>query len=269
MADKDLKRYRVKPGSKIDLDEFDPDEKKVIDDKETAIEKSAKIQERLGDLQELLYAEHKHKVLIVLQGMDTSGKDSTVRHVMGAFDPAGVRVVSFKKPTQSEVEHDFLWRVHQNVPGSGEITVFNRSHYEDVLVVRVHNLVPKDLWKKRYAHINDFERMLADHGTTILKFFLHISRDEQRKRLEERIKDPKKRWKFQHGDIEERKLWNNYMAAYRDALEKTSTNWAPWHIVPANTKWYRNYIVGNVILSALEKLKMRYPEPDLSNEVIK
>ncbi|MGZ8851229.1 MAG: polyphosphate kinase 2 family protein [Thermoanaerobaculia bacterium] len=269
MATDDVKRYRVKPGSQLSLDKFDPDEKKVIDDKEKAIARSTKTQERLADLQELLYAEHKHKVLIVLQGMDTSGKDSTVRHVMGGFNPSGVRVISFKKPTQIELEHDFLWRVHPNVPGVGEIAVFNRSHYEDVLIVRVHNLVPKDVWRKRYDHINDFERSLADSGTVILKFFLHISKEEQRKRLEERVEDPRKRWKFQHTDLDERKLWDDYMQAYQAALQKTSTEWAPWTIVPANTKWYRNYIVGSVVLRALEKLRMRYPEPDLTNEVIK
>lgn len=269
MATDDMKRYRVKPGSHFSLDKFDPDEKKVIDDKDKAIAKSTKIQERLADLQELFYAEHKHKLLIVLQGMDTSGKDSTVSHVMAGFNPSGVRVVSFKKPTPIELEHDFLWRIHPTAPGSGEITVFNRSHYEDVLIVRVHSFVPKDVWRKRYDHINDFERNLADSGTVILKFFLHISKEEQRKRLEERVQDPRKRWKFQHTDLDERKSWAAYMQAYEAALQKTSTEWAPWYIVPANTKWYRNYIVGSVILRALEKLKMRYPEPDLTKEVIK
>ncbi len=262
------KRYRVKPDTRVSLKDVDPDETKLLDDKDKAVEKNAKTQERLAELQELLYAEHKHKVLIVLQGMDTSGKDGTVRHVMGGFDPAGVRVVSFKKPTQNELDHDYLWRVHANVPAAGEVVVFNRSHYEDVLVVRVHSLVPKDVWSLRFDQINDFERMLSENGTTILKFFLHISKEEQRERLEARIQDPLKRWKFQHGDIEERKLWSDYVKAYEDVLRKTSTEWAPWYIVPANTKWYRNYIVGTIVTRALEKLKMRYPEPDLSAEKV-
>jgi len=265
MSAEAAKRYRVKPGKKFDLDDIDPGETELAS-KNAATEQNAKMQGRLADLQELLYAEHKHKILIVLQGRDTSGKDGTVRHVMGGFNPAGVHVVSFKKPTQVELDHGYLWRVHAQVPASGDIVVFNRSHYEDVLIVRVHSLVPKDVWSKRYDQINDFERMLSETGTTVLKFFLHISKEEQRKRLEERVQDPAKRWKFQHTDIEERKLWDDYVKAYEVALEKTSTNWAPWYIVPANTKWYRNYVVGSIICQAMEKLKMRYPEPDLSNE---
>jgi len=262
------KRYRIKPGARVSLRDWDPDETKLLDDKDEAVEKNAKIQQRLAELQELLYAEHKHKILIILQGMDTSGKDGTVRHVMGGFDPAGVRVVSFKKPTQSELDHDYLWRVHANVPSTGEVVVFNRSHYEDVLVVRVHSLVPKEVWSLRFDQINDLERMLTENGTTILKFFLHISKEEQRERLEARIQDPQKRWKFQHGDVEERKLWKDYVRAYEDVLSKTSTDVAPWYVIPANTKWYRNYVVGTIVTRALEKLKMRYPEPDLSAEKI-
>ena len=261
------KRYRVKSGKRVHLDQIDPDETKLAGKKEAADE-NEKIQERLADLQELLYAEHKNKILIILQGMDTSGKDGTVRHVMAGFNPAGVQIVSFKKPAQIEIDHDYLWRVHSQVPAAGEIVVFNRSHYEDVLIVRVHSLVPEDVWSKRYEQINDFERMLSENGTTVLKFFLHISKEEQRERLEARIQDPLKRWKFQHGDVEERKLWNDYVKAYEVALEKTSTDWAPWYIVPANTKWYRNYVVGSIICRAMEKLKMRYPEPDLSDEKI-
>ena len=264
-----MKRYRIKPGSKVDLDAFDADDTSLYPDgKKAAADDNEKIQEKLRDLQELLFAEHQHKLLIVLQGMDTSGKDGTVRHVMGAFDPAGVRVVSFKKPTEEELAHDYLWRVHAKMPGKGEVVVFNRSHYEDVLVVRVHDLVPKDVWKKRYDQINEFERMLTETGTIILKFFLHISKGEPKKRLQDRIDDPTKRWKFQHGDIEERKLWSDYRAAYEDALSKTSTEWAPWWIIPANAKWYRNYLVGSILQDTLEKLDMKYPEPDLSKEVI-
>ena len=260
--------HRVDPGSKVHRKDFDADAKPLCDNKAEGKEKSLKVQQRLGELQELLYAEHVHKVLIVLQGMDTSGKDGTVRHVMDGVSPAGVRVVSFKKPTEEELDHDFLWRVHAKTPGSGEIAVFNRSHYEDVLVVRVHSLVKEEVWSKRYEQINDFERMLTASGTVILKFFLNISRDEQRERLQERIDDPRKHWKFQHGDIEERKLWDDYMKAYDDVLEKTSTKHAPWYVIPSNAKWYRNLVIGHVIVDALESLKMEYPKVDLSGEVV-
>ncbi len=205
---------------------------------------------------------------VVLQGMDTSGKDGSVRHVMRGVSPQSVRAVSFKKPTEIELAHDFLWRVHAQVPAAGEIAIFNRSHYEDVLVVRVHSLVPEPVWRKRYAQIRDFERMLAETGTTILKFFLHIGKEEQRERLEARIKDPTKRWKFQHGDLEERKLWGEYTKAYEDALEETSSGDAPWIIVPANKKWFRNYVVAKTIVETLDGLKMKYPAPDLRGERI-
>lgn len=262
------KVHCVEPGSKVHIKDLDPDATPLCDDKAEGKQRSAEMQERLGELQELMYAEHSHKVLVILQGMDTSGKDGTVRHVMSGMSPAGVRVVSFKKPTSEELAHDFLWRVHARTPGDGEIAVFNRSHYEDVLVVRVHNLVSEKVWQKRYKQINEFERTLAASGTTILKFFLNISKTEQRKRLQERIDDPKKHWKFQHGDIEERKLWDDYMDAYADMLEQTSTNGAPWYVVPANAKWYRNLIVADVITDALDSLKMEYPQIDLSGEIV-
>jgi PPK2 family polyphosphate:nucleotide phosphotransferase len=230
-------------------------------DKEKTQERTAKLVDRIGELQELLYAEHRHKVLIVLQGMDTSGKDGTVRKVLRETSPQGVRVVSFKKPTETELDRDYLWRVHAQVPGRGELVVFNRSHYEDVLVVRVHSLVPKSVWKKRFGQINDFERMLADEGTTILKFFLHISPDEQRERLQARLDDPTKRWKFEHGDLAERKLWDDYMRAYEDVLDKTSTDYAPWTVVPADRKFMRDFLVAGAVVKALEKLKMKYPDP--------
>jgi PPK2 family polyphosphate:nucleotide phosphotransferase len=178
-------------------------------------------------------------------------------------------VASFKKPTPEELGHDFLWRVHKQVPGRGEIVIFNRSHYEDVLVVRVHNLAPKEVWSKRYDHINDFERMLVDQGTTILKFFLHIDLDEQKERLQARLDEPHKRWKFKPADLKERKLWPKYVKAYEDAISKTSTDWAPWYIVPANRKWYRNLVVGTVIIEALENLNMHYPEPEFDPAEIK
>ena len=262
--------YPGRPGRKVDLQELDPDDTHLVrGGKAEAKVENAAIQKRLANLQELLYAGHQWKLLIVLQGMDTSGKDGTIRHVMAGFNPVGTRVVSFKKPSPEELDHDYLWRVHRQTPGNGEAVVFNRSHYEDVLIVRVHGLVPKSTWQKRYDDINAFEQMLHDEGTVILKFFLHISKEEQRARLQARIEDPTKRWKFQHSDIDERKLWKDYQRAYEDALSKTSTKWAPWYVVPANQKWYRNYVVGSTIVEALENMHMKYPEPDLSGVVIK
>ena len=264
-----VKHFRIDDPDSFDLDKIDPDDTSGgPSSKEEALAKADAMHERLAELQELLFADHRHKLLIVLQGMDTSGKDGTVRHVMRGISPATVRVVSFKKPTEPEMEHDYLWRVHQQVPGNGEIVIFNRSHYEDVLIVRVHNLVPKDVWKRRYQQINDFERMLAENGVTILKFFLHISRKEQRERLQARIDDPTKRWKFQHGDLEERKLWDDYQKAYQDALQKTATEWAPWYVVPACRKWFRNHLVADTIVKTMERLDMKYPQPDVSGERI-
>lgn len=261
---KNLDSLRIKPGSRVRLRDFDPDDKSVMPgDKEKTGELNVGLQMRIGALQELLFAENRRRVLVVLQGMDTSGKDGIVRHVMSEASPQGLRVYSFKKPSAPELAHDYLWRVHQQVPASGEIAIFNRSHYEDVLVVRVHSLVKEAVWRRRYEQINDFERMLTESGTTIVKFFLHISADEQRERLQARLEDPTKRWKFQHGDLDERKRWDDYMAAYEDALARTSTKHAPWYVVPSNRKWVRNYIVANVLVKTLEKLKMKYPEPDL------
>jgi PPK2 family polyphosphate:nucleotide phosphotransferase len=259
----DMDRYRAEPGTRVDLSQWDPNDKSAFPVKKKEGRKQLlELNQRLEALQELLYAEHKHKVLIVLQGMDTAGKDGTIRHVFEGVNPQGVRVAGFKKPTPQELDHDYLWRVHKQTPGRGEIVIFNRSHYEDVLVVRVHNLVPEEVWSKRYEHINDFERLLADEGTTILKFYLHINLDEQRERLQARLDEPAKHWKFNPADLEERKLWPEYTAAYEDALSKTSTEWAPWTIVPANRKWYRNLVVGTVIVETLEALNMRYPEPE-------
>lgn len=264
-----MKSLRFNPGSHFKVTDVDPDDTSPAPgDKERTVAASEKLQTRIGELQELLYAGHQHKVLIILQGMDTSGKDGTLRHVMSGASPQSMRVVSFKKPNDEELDHDYLWRIHRQVPAAGEIVVFNRSHYEDVLIVRVHSLVPKSVWSKRYDQINGFERMLAESGVTILKFFLHISRDEQRERLQARLDDPTKRWKFQHGDLDERKKWNAYMRAYEDAIERTSTKWAPWTIVPANRKWVRNWIVARAVVDALEKLKMKYPKPDLKDVVI-
>lgn len=258
-----MDRYRVQPGTRIDLSKWDPNDKSAFPvKKREGRERLLELNQRLEALQELLYAEHKHKVLIVLQAMDTGGKDGTIRHVFEGVNPQGVRVAGFKKPTPEELDRDYLWRVHKQVPGKGEVVIFNRSHYEDVLVVRVHGLAPEAVWSRRYGHINAFERMLAEEGTTILKFFLHIDLDEQKERLLARLNEPSKHWKFSPGDLEERKLWPEYMRAYEEAISRTSTDWAPWHIVPANRKWYRNVVVGSLVVQALEALNMRHPEPD-------
>jgi PPK2 family polyphosphate:nucleotide phosphotransferase len=270
-----MERYRVKPGSKLELAKHDPASTAGIagfdGDKDKAEEEVfPKLNARLEELQELLWAEGRHKVLVVLQGMDTCGKDGTIRHVFDGVNPVGVRVASFKVPTAEELARDFLWRIHAKVPGKGELVIFNRSHYEDVLVVRVHNLVPPEVWRRRYGQINDFEKLLADTGTTILKFFLHIDKAEQKERLEARIKEPAKRWKFRKGDLADRALWNDYLAAYEEALERTSTEHAPWYVVPANKKWYRNLVVATVLVRTLERLDMKTPPPeeDLSSVVI-
>lgn len=266
-----MDKYRVKPGSKIKLSDYDPQDKSEFSGgKKEAAPKLAELVKRLGELQEVLYAEHKHKVLIVLQALDTGGKDGTIRAVFEGVNPQGVHVASFKVPTPEELDHDYLWRIHAQAPGKGELVIFNRSHYEDVLVVRVHQLVPKAVWRKRYAQINNFEQLLAQEGTTILKFFLNISKDEQKERLQERLDDPRKRWKFNPGDLKERALWDDYMSAYQDAINETSTDWAPWYMIPANSNWYRNLAVTTIIVQALEDLKLQYPEPaeDLDKIVI-
>jgi len=256
-----IKRYRIRQGQKLDLDDFDPDDTSLLTGgKEEAARQLPGLIDRLEELQERLYAGHEHRVLVVLQGMDTSGKDGTIRHVMRGLNPQSTRVVSFKKPSDEELDHDFLWRVHAKVPARGEIVVFNRSHYEDVLVVRVHNLVPKEVWKERYDQINAFEQILAETGTTIVKFFLHIGKNEQRDRLQARVDDPKKCWKFQPGDLEERKFWKDYAKAYEAALVRTSTDWAPWYIIPANQKWYRNHLVATILVDALAGLDLKYPK---------
>lgn len=266
-----MNRYRIPPNKSIKLADFDPKETDAfVGDKDEAEEKINELTGRLEILQEMLFAEHKHKVLVVLQGMDTSGKDGVIRHVFEGVNPQGVRVASFKVPTSEEQDHDYLWRVHKQTPGRGEIVIFNRSHYEDVLVVRVHSLVPEKQWKMRYQQINDFERTLADEGTTILKFFLHIDQDEQKERLQARLQDPAKQWKFRVGDLKERALWDKYQSAYDDVLSQTSTKAAPWYVVPANRKWYRNLVIASVLVMTLEDLDMHYPEPeeDLSQVVI-
>jgi PPK2 family polyphosphate:nucleotide phosphotransferase len=263
MKMKKIKGYRVKQGSKVDLSRFDAGETSAFKgDKDETQELFERLNGRLEELQEMLWADGRHKLLVVLQGLDTSGKDGTIRHVFDGVNPLGVRVASFKAPTPEELAHDFLWRVHPQVPGKGEMVIFNRSHYEDVLVARVRGFVPGSVWKKRYDQINDFEKLLAETGTTILKFFLHIDAGEQKQRLQARLDDPTKRWKFRKGDLEDRGLWKDYTAAYEDALSRTSTKHAPWYVVPSNKKWYRNLVVASVIVEALERLGMTYPEPE-------
>jgi len=253
-------RYRVEPGSQVDLSALHPSGGDTFPGgKQEAKKALLAMNAELESLQELLHAEGKHKLLIVLQAMDTGGKDGTIRHVFEGVNPQGVDVASFKKPTDTELAHDYLWRVHSQTPGSGQIVIFNRSHYEDVLMVRVHNLVPAERWEKRYEHINGFERLLVDEGTTILKFFLHISKDEQKARLEDRLATPEKHWKFAMGDLAERERWDDYQAAYESVLTRTSTEAAPWYVVPADRKWYRNLVISQVIVDTLKGLNMAYP----------
>jgi PPK2 family polyphosphate:nucleotide phosphotransferase len=260
---------RVRPGERIDLAKTDPSAT-FGHTRDAADADLAVGLERLADLQDRLWAEGRRRVLVVLQGIDAAGKDGTIRHVMGAFNPQGCRVTSFKVPSADELAHDYLWRVHRAVPGSGEIAIFNRSHYEDVLVVRVHDLVPRAVWQRRYDQINAFERMLAEEGTTIVKFFLYIDPDEQRERFQARLDDPAKRWKFRLGDLDERKRWDEYIAAYEDALSRCSTDMAPWHVIPANRKWFRNLAVAEILADTLDELKPVYPKPeeDLDGVVI-
>jgi PPK2 family polyphosphate:nucleotide phosphotransferase len=255
------KRFRVKPGARVRLADYDPDDTGGLKDKSEAEKPMQRNLDRLLDLQYLLYAEGKRALLIVLQAMDAGGKDGTVRHVMSGLNPQGCRVTPFKVPSAMELAHDFLWRIHAAVPPKGEIGIFNRSHYEDVLVVRVHNLVGEKVWRARYGQINKFEESLARNDIRILKFFLHISKDEQRRRLEDRLKDPTKNWKISPADLAERKLWGAYVEAYEEALSRCSTEEAPWFIIPANHKWFRNLAVSQIIVEALAGMNMKFPPP--------
>jgi PPK2 family polyphosphate:nucleotide phosphotransferase len=258
-----MKKYCVKPESPLSLDRYDADDtgeyKKTDQDKEKAKAITIQLINRLDELQERLYANGARALLIVLQGMDTSGKDGTIRNVMSGVNPQGCKVVSFKAPSPKELAHDFLWRVHQEVPAKGQIGIFNRSHYEDVLVTRVHGVISDKVAKLRFEQIKEFEEFLVEDGTAILKFFLHISKEEQKERLEARIHDPGKRWKFNEGDLEERKRWKDYMDAFEDVISATSTIHAPWYIVPANRKWYRNLVVANRVVNVLEDMKLKTP----------
>lgn len=256
---------RVEPGQRLSLDEVDANARGPFSgkrDPRVAVELSGRLK-RLAELQERLYAESQRSVLVVLQAMDTAGKDGVLRHVVGPLDSRGVHVSSFKAPNSEEASHDFLWRAHKKTPRKGEMVFFNRSHYEDVLVPRVQRTLPRSVWEARYAHINAFEANLHDAGTRVIKFFLHISRDEQKRRLESRLKDPDKHWKFDPADLVARAHWDDYMKAYADALRRCSTEHAPWFIVPANRKWYRNLAVAYVLEKTLEEMAPKCPaRPD-------
>ena len=256
----------VKPGKKFRLQDVDPDSTLGLKNKQEAERTLAENRRRLIDLQRLFYASRRKGLIIVLQAIDAGGKDGTIRHVMRGVNPQGCRVASFKAPSSNELSHDYLWRIHRNVPPRGEMCIFNRSHYEDVLVVRVHNYVPKEVWNRRFRHINEFERMLAEEDFLIRKFYLHISKAEQKKRFEQRLQDKKKNWKFSSADVEERRYWDKYMEAFEDVLDKCSTSFAPWFVVPSNRKWVRNVAISSILVQTLEELDMKFPVPkeDLS-----
>jgi PPK2 family polyphosphate:nucleotide phosphotransferase len=263
-----LRELRVAPGTRVKLKDKDAD-RTFGWDKEGAEAAFAECREELVKLQYKLYADGKHAVLIVLQATDGAGKDSTIQHVMTAFNPQGCIVTSFKAPTSEELKHDYLWRIHKRVPARGEIGVFNRSHYEDVLIVRVDSLVPEEMWRPRYDQINDFERMLSDNGVHIIKFFLQISKDEQRRRFQDRLDDPTKQWKFNADDVVKRKQWDQYQRAYEDVLTLCSTKRAPWHVIPADRKWFRNLAISQIIAHELGKLPLRFPEPTFDPKAIR
>ena len=262
------KQFRVKPGEKVSLADHDPADTGGVTKKQ-ASEMVAELQGRLNELQELLYATEKYGLLVVLQGMDTSGKDGVIKHVVGTFNPQGCQVTAFKVPSSEELAHDFLWRIHKAVPGRGQVGIFNRSHYEDVLVVRVEGLVPEPVWRERYEAISEFEEALAENGIVVVKFFLHISKEEQRKRMEERLADRCEYWKFRLGDLKARAKWDEYMAAYEDALNRCSAEHAPWYIIPADRKWYRNLVISQILAETLGGLEMEWPPLEPGAEGIK
>ncbi|MBX3042490.1 MAG: polyphosphate kinase 2 family protein [Candidatus Kapabacteria bacterium] len=272
MTESQIEKYLVKPGTSINLHKIDASEYKTYKgNKETAFEEVRQMNMKLDELQKIQNGEKKHKVLIVFQGMDASGKDGAIRNVFHSVNPSGVYVAHFGAPSRKELSHDFLWRIHQAAPANGEMVIFNRSHYEDVLIVRVQNLKPKEVWQRRFHHIVNFERLLYDEGTKIYKFYLHISNEEQRRRLQSRVDNPDKHWKIEPNDFKDRELWNDYIDAYNDVLNRTSRKWAPWYIIPANKKWYRDLIISNILVKELSQLKMKYPKPkiDYSGIVVK
>jgi PPK2 family polyphosphate:nucleotide phosphotransferase len=264
-----IELFRVEPGSKVKLNKIDPSFKDKHEDKGSAELEIVKLNQKLHDQQYLMYAENRRSLLICLQAPDAAGKDGTINHVFAAMNPQGARVHSFKAPSHEEAAHDFLWRIHNHTPAKGEVVIFNRSHYEDVLVVRVHKLVPREVWSKRYELINDFERNLVENGTHILKFFLHISEDEQLRRFKQRLDDPARHWKISDADYAERKLWADYQEAYEDALGNTSTKHAPWFVIPADHKWFRNLAVSWIVTETLESLGMKFPEPVVNIDEIR
>ena len=261
--------YRVELGKKIDLESIDAAAKPKDLDRKQAEREFSSLTKKLRDLQHLMYAEGKRSLLIVLQGRDAAGKDGTIRQVFGPMNPQGCRVTSFKVPSKEEMAHDFLWRCHKVAPRRGQVAIFNRSHYEDVLVVRVHDLVPKSVWSRRFDHINAFERLLSDNGTMILKFYLHIDREEQLERFGKRIDNPKKNWKISDADYSERPRWDSYTEAFEEALSKCSTEHAPWFVIPANRKWFRNLVIAEIVADAMERLQMRFPAPSVDMDEIR
>lgn len=253
---------------KIKLSKIDSDDTGGIT-KAKALDKFFELREKLSELQQVLYAEHRRSLLLIFQAMDTGGKDGAIKCLCRGLNPAGLEVRNFKTPSQAEIDHDFLWRAHKATPGKGMIGLWNRSHYEDVLIVRVHKLVPKKVWKARYDQINRFEEILTENGTTIVKFMLHISKAEQKKRLQARLELPDKRWKFSVNDLKERALWSQYQKAYEDAINSCATDWAPWHVVPANHKWARNLFIADLVLRVLKKMDPRYPKVSFDPKTIK
>jgi PPK2 family polyphosphate:nucleotide phosphotransferase len=255
------KKFIVEPGSKVRLGKIDPAYTGKHESHQAAIEETAKQIERMDRLQYLLYADSRRSLLIVLQGLDAAGKDGVVRHLFTGMNPQGTFVFGFKHPTKEELAHDFLWRVHSRAPGDGEVVIYNRSHYEDVLVVRVHKLVPRSVWSKRYDLINDFEKMLSENRTRILKFYLHISPDEQLARFKQRLDDPERRWKISDSDYSERELWSKYMEAYEEAIARTSSKRAPWYVIPSNHKWFRNLAISQIVADTMEEMGLKLPPP--------
>jgi PPK2 family polyphosphate:nucleotide phosphotransferase len=263
-----VNRFRIPPGQRIHLKHFDP-KYKGHDDKKDALRKIASLRDKMDDLQQSLFAERKRSLLICLQALDAGGKDGVVKHVISSMNPDGCHVANFKEPSQEELAHDFLWRVEAQMPKKGDIAIFNRSHYEDVLIVRVHNLVPRGVWSKRYDQINDFERRHVENGTRILKFFLHISKEEQLQRFEQRLDDPAKQWKISEADYTERNYWDDYLRAYEDALAKCNTEQAPWFVIPADHKWFRDLAISEIIVATMESMNIQVPQPSVDIEEIR
>ena len=260
--------HQLQPGTPIQLADMTSSGKTFHDDRDKAEKEFFKLRDELIRLQTALYAEGKRKVLIVLQAMDAGGKDGTIRHTFKGVNPQGVRVTSFKKPSSEELDRDFLWRIHNAIPGKGMIRIFNRSHYEDVLIVRVDKIVPESVWRPRYEVINQFEKHLVDSGTTILKFFLHISKEEQKERFQDRLNEPDKHWKFDRGDLDKRKQWDDYQLAFQDMLNECTTDHAPWHLIPADQKWYRNLAIMRTIVNTMQDMKLTYPVSDDLSDVV-